>query len=115
MAGMVLMRGLVRDDVARELTWTGRIFNGEEAVAMGLATRVCADPRAEALAFAKEVAGKNPHAIRAGKRLLNLMQEGDQHQILLEESREQGALIGAPNQVEAVMANLQKREPAFAD
>jgi enoyl-CoA hydratase/carnithine racemase len=115
MAGMVLMRGLVRDDVARELTWTGRIFSGEEAVAMGLATRVCADPREEALAFAKDVAAKNPHAIRAGKRLLNLAAEADQHQILLEESREQGALIGAPNQVEAVMANLQKREPSFAD
>ena len=52
MAGMVLMRGLVRDDVARELTYTGRIFGGEEAVAMGLATRVCADPRADALALA---------------------------------------------------------------
>ena len=115
MAGMVLMRGLVRDDVARELTYTGRIFGGEEAVAMGLATRVCADPRAEALALAAEIASKNPHAIRAGKRLLNLMGEGDQHAILLAESKEQGALIGSPNQVEAVMANLQKRAPSFAD
>jgi enoyl-CoA hydratase/carnithine racemase len=115
MAGMVLMRGLVRDDIARELTWTGRIFSGEEAVAMGLATRVCPDPRAEALAFAAEIAAKNPHAIRAGKRLLNLMAEGDQHVILLEESKEQGALIGSANQVEAVMANLQKRAPSFAD
>jgi enoyl-CoA hydratase/carnithine racemase len=112
MAGMVLMRGLVRDDVARELTWTGRIFGGEEAVAMGLATRVCADPRADALALAAEIAGKNPHAIRAGKRLLNLMAEGDQHAILLAESQEQGALIGSPNQVEAVMSNLQKRAAA---
>lgn len=115
MAGMVLLKGLVRDDVARELTWTGRIFSGEEALAMGLATRVCADPRVEALAFAADVAAKNPQAIRAGKRLLNLAAEADQHQILLEESREQGALIGAPNQIEAVMANLQKRAPAFAD
>jgi enoyl-CoA hydratase/carnithine racemase len=115
MAGMVLMRGLVRDDVARELTYTGRIFSGEEAVAMGLATRVCTDPRAEALALAAEIASKNPHAIRAGKRLLNLMAEGDQHAILLEESREQGALIGSANQVEAVTANLQKRSPQFAD
>jgi enoyl-CoA hydratase/carnithine racemase len=115
MAGMVLMRGLVRDDVARELTYTGRIFGGEEAVAMGLATRVCADPRAEALALAAEIAGKNPHAIRAGKRLLNLMGEGDQHAILLAESQEQGALIGSANQVEAVTANLQKRSPQFAD
>ena len=115
MAGMVLMRGLVRDDVARELTWSGRIFGGEEAVAMGLATRVCADPRAEALALAREIAGKNPDAIRAGKRLLNLTAEGDQHAILLAETREQVALIGSQNQVEAVTANLQKREPAFAD
>ena len=109
------MRGLVRDDVAGELTYTGRIFGGEEAVAMGLATRVCADPRAEALALAAEIASKNPHAIRAGKRLLNLMGEADQPAILLAESREQGALIGSANQVEAVMANLEKRAPSFAD
>lgn len=115
MAGMALMRGLVRDDVVRELTWTGRIFNGEEALAMGLATRVCADPREEALALAREIAGKNPHAIRAGKRLLNLMTDGDQAAILLEESREQVALIGSPNQVEAVVANMQKRDPKFAE
>jgi enoyl-CoA hydratase/carnithine racemase len=115
MAGMVLMRGLVRDDVARELTYTGRIFSGEEAVAMGLATRVCDDPRAEALTLAAEIAGKNPHAIRAGKRLFNLAAEADQHAVLLAESQEQGALIGSANQVEAVMANLQKRSPQFAD
>lgn len=115
MAGMVLMRGLVRDDLARELTWSGRIFDGQEAATLGLATRVCADPRAEALAFARDVAGKSPDAIRAGKRLLNLMGHASQHEVLLEESREQAALIGSPNQVEAVMANLQKRAPAFAD
>jgi enoyl-CoA hydratase/carnithine racemase len=115
MAGMVLMRGLVRDDVMRELTWTGRIFGGEEAVAMGLATRVCVSPRADAMALAKEIAAKNPDAIRGGKRLLNLAAEADQHAILLAESKEQGALIGSANQVEAVMANLQKREPQFAD
>ena len=82
---------------------------------MGLATRVCEDPRAEALAFAREVAGKNPDAIRAGKRLLNLMADGDQLAILLEESREQTALMGTPNQVEAVRSSLEKRAPNFAD
>jgi enoyl-CoA hydratase/carnithine racemase len=115
MAGMVLMRGLVRDDVARELTWSGRQVLGEEAVALGLATRVCADPRAEALTLAREIATRSPDAIRGGKRLLDLMREADQHAILLAESKEQGALIGSPNQVEAVMANLQKREPTFVD
>ena len=48
MGGMVLLRGLVRDDVARELVYTGRVFDGAEALRLGLATRLCADPRAEA-------------------------------------------------------------------
>ncbi len=115
MAGMALLRGLVRDDVARELTYSGRIFSGEEALAMGLATRVCDDPREEALAFARDIAAKNPDAIRAGKRLLNLMADGDQHALLLAESVEQTALIGSPNQVEAVRASLEKRAPNFTE
>lgn len=116
MAGVVLLRSLVRDDVARELTFSGRQFTGEEALTLGLATRICADPRAEALAWAGEVAGRNPHAIRAGKRLMDLAATGaDAHAILKAESTEQVALIGSPNQVEAVMANMQKRAPAFAD
>jgi enoyl-CoA hydratase/carnithine racemase len=105
----------VRDDIARELTYSGRIFNGEEAVRIGMATRCVADPRAEALAFAKDVAGKNPHAIRAAKRLLNLAAEADQREVLLEESREQTALISSPNQVEAVKANMEKRAANFAE
>ncbi|MCR5880902.1 crotonase/enoyl-CoA hydratase family protein [Phenylobacterium sp. J367] len=116
MAGIVLMRGLIRDDVARELTWSGRIFSGEEAAQMGLATRASPDPLAEALSLARDIASKNPHAIRAGKRLLNLAQsDAGIPEIFLEETREQVALIGSPNQVEAVMANMQKREPNFAD
>lgn len=115
MAGLALMRGLLRDDVARELTYTGRVFTGHEALTLGLATRVCDDPRGEALALASEIASKNPHAIRGAKRLLNLAADADQHAILKAESVEQAALIGSPNQIEAVLANLQKRAPRFAD
>ena len=115
MAGIVLMKRLVRDDVARELTYTGRIFDGEEALRLGFATRVCADPYAEALALAAEIAGKNPHAIRGAKRLLDLAPEADQHAILKAESVEQTALIGSPNQVEAVTSNMQKRPAVYAD
>jgi enoyl-CoA hydratase/carnithine racemase len=115
MAGVALLRGLLRDDLARELTFSGRIFNGQEALSLGLATRVCADPYAEALAFAKEVAAKNPDAIRAGKRLLDLAVEADQRTILLAETTEQVKLIGSPNQIEAVKANLEKRAPQFTD
>jgi enoyl-CoA hydratase/carnithine racemase len=38
MAGIVLMRGLVRDDAARELLFSGRVLNGQEALALGLGT-----------------------------------------------------------------------------
>jgi len=115
MTGFVLLRGLVRDDLARELVFSGRVFSGEEALGLGLATRVCNDPRAEALAFAKDVAAKSPHAIRAAKRLFALAADGDQQAILLAETTEQVKLIGSPNQVEAVRANLDKRAARFAD
>src|SRR5271169_5268505 len=109
MAGTQLMRHLAREDIVRELTYTGRIFSGEEAYAYGFATRVCADPRAEALATAREIAAKSPDAVRAAKRLLNAAVVSEVKQGLIEESIEQGQLIGSPNQIEAVMANLQKR------
>jgi enoyl-CoA hydratase/carnithine racemase len=115
MCGPALMRRLAREDVIRELTYTGRIFSGEEALAYGFATRVTAEPRAEALALAREIAGKNPQAVRAAKRLLNAAADGDEAAILLQETREQIALIGSPNQIEAVKANLEKRAPVFAD
>ena len=115
MAGTVIMRHLVRDDVIRELTYTGRIFTGEEADRMGLVTRLTTDPRAEALATARDIAQKNPDAIRAAKRLLNAAPLVSDAEGLLNESREQDALAGKPNQVEAVMAQLQKRAPRFKD
>jgi enoyl-CoA hydratase/carnithine racemase len=115
MTGILLMPALARGDVIRELTYTGRVFSGTEALAYGFATRVCDDPRAEALATAREIAGKSPHAIRAAKRLFSLSADTDPATILLQETEEQVALIGSPNQMEAVMANMQKREPKFAD
>jgi len=61
---------LVPDDVARELTYTGRIVEAEEALAFGLITRLDDDPLAAARALAAEIASKSPPAIRAAKRLL---------------------------------------------
>ncbi|WP_208509678.1 crotonase/enoyl-CoA hydratase family protein [Variovorax paradoxus] len=113
MGGMVLMRELARSDVVRELTYTGRVFSGEEALQLGFATRLAADPLAEALAVAHEIAGKSPDAIRAGKRLLNASLAHSAAELLIAESVEQQALIGSPNQVEAVRANIERRAPRF--
>jgi len=113
MAGYALWRGNVRDDALRELAYTAREFDAEEAQALGFVTRIAEDPHAEALALARAIAGRNPEAIRAAKRLANL--EADAGETLLAESREQAALLRTPNQIEAVMANMQKRAPLFKD
>jgi len=114
MGGMVLMRDLVRSDVFRELTFSGRVVPADEAVRIGLATRVAVDPLAEALAMAHDIAARSPDAVRGAKRLLNATAELGAAQLLLLESVEQKALIGSPNQAEAVAANLEKRAPRFA-
>src|SRR5438067_3467952 len=114
MAGTPILASLVRDDVLRDLTYTGRIFSAQEALAYGLATRICDDPRAAALEVAREIAGKSPDAIRAAKRMLNNLAV-DPGPALLAESVEQQKLIGSANQTEAVRANIEKRAPRFAE
>jgi enoyl-CoA hydratase/carnithine racemase len=115
MAGTQLMRHLAREDVVRELTYTGRIFDAEEALAFGFATRVVDDPRAAAIAVAREIAAKSPDAIRAAKRLLNVAPVSDSRAGLIAEAVEQQKLLGSRNQTEAVRANLDQRPPQFAD
>ena len=114
MAGMAIMRRLAREDIVRELTYTARVFTAEEALAWGFATRVCENPRETALATAREIAGKNPAAIRAAKRIVNGYSDTDAATILMAESVEQDALIGSPDQVEAIAAEMEKRKPRFA-
>lgn len=107
--------GLVRPDVAKELTFTGRIVSGEEAVALGLCTRLAEDPLAEALATARTIAEKSPHAIRAGKALFEQAPGLSVKEAFLLETQLQLPLLGSKNQMEAVQANLQKRAPSFVD
>jgi enoyl-CoA hydratase/carnithine racemase len=114
MAGTPILTSLVRDDILRELTFTGRIFSAQEAMSYGLATRICDDPRAAAFEVAREIAGKSPDAIRAAKRMLNRLSV-DPGPALLAESVEQQNLLGSANQLEAVRANIEKRAPRFAD
>src|SRR3979409_2070422 len=114
MAGTPILASLVRDDILRDLTYTGRVFSAQEALAYGLATRICDHPRATAFEVAREIASKSPEAIRACKRMLNNLSV-DPGPALLAESVEQMKLMGGPNQLEAVRANMEKRAPRFAD
>ncbi len=109
------LRDLVPLDVAKELTFTGRVLSGTEAQALGLVTKVEADPRAAALAMAQEIASKSPDAIRYGKQLLEQTWHADEREGLALEAKLQTELIGSPNQLEAIRANFEKREPNFSN
>jgi enoyl-CoA hydratase/carnithine racemase len=115
MGGTQLLRHLIRLDVVKELTYTGRIVSGPEAVALGLATRVSENPYEEAKALAREIASKSPDAIRADKKLLNASGLVSVAEGLKMEADLQRTVIGQPNQVEAVLANMGKRVPKFRD
>jgi enoyl-CoA hydratase/carnithine racemase len=113
MSGSQTLRGLVRRDVVLELAWTGRIVAGEEALALGLVTRLADDPLSEALALAETIAGHSPDAVRGVKRLFNRAWECDSREALALEAELQMAILGRPNQMEAVRAGLAGESPRF--
>ncbi|MBE1536544.1 crotonase/enoyl-CoA hydratase family protein [Actinomadura algeriensis] len=115
MTGTAALIRLVGEDVAKELTFTGRMITGAEAARIGLATRTADDPHAAATELAREIAGHSPDAVRAAKRLLNRAADDDLAGQFAAESRELGALRGTPNQAEAVRAYFEKRPPAYTD
>lgn len=115
MGGYALWRGLVRDDVLRELTYTNREFSGAEAATLGLVTITDADPLAKAIQLAADIAARNPDAVRAAKALFNRHRELDNGAILMEESVAQQRLLGSANQREAVASQLEKRPSRFVD
>jgi enoyl-CoA hydratase/carnithine racemase len=102
-------------DVAKELVLTGRRVSGEEALGLGLVTHVVDDPLAAATALAAEVAGRNPEAVQGAKALLNAAGTRPLEESLVDESRRMQALLGSPNQVEAVMAEMEGRPAVFRD
>jgi enoyl-CoA hydratase/carnithine racemase len=106
---------LVPLDVAKEIVFTGRTIGAEEALELGLVTRVADDPVAEAKTLASEIASKSPHAIRSGKQLLNESYAGRSQDALKLEADLQRALIGSPNQIAAVTAAMTKEPADFVD
>jgi len=115
MTGTLFLSRLTGVDVAKELTFTARMFDGEEAGRLGLATHVTEQPREDALALAVEIAARSPEAVRGAKALFNRLANADAAEQFAEERKVIGGLIGSLNQVESVMANFEQRPPAFTD
>jgi enoyl-CoA hydratase/carnithine racemase len=106
---------VMRLDVARELTYTARRVSGEEAAALGLVTRVAADPLAAAQELAEEIAGRSPDAVRAAKRLYGETWPAPAGGALELETELQTALMGSPNQIAAVVAGMSGEPAQFTD
>jgi enoyl-CoA hydratase/carnithine racemase len=115
LSGTQALRRLVPLDVAKKLVLTGCVISGVEAVAMHLCTELSEHPIEAALALAREIAQRSPEAVRAAKQLLNDSGLIPVAEGLANEFRASAKLMGTPNQVEAVVARMQKREPAFSD
>jgi enoyl-CoA hydratase/carnithine racemase len=107
---------LIPIDVAKELTFSGRVVSGSEALAIGLVTRAAEDPLSAALSLADEIAQKSPDAVRAAKRLYDETWVSDDAAAALAlESELQTGLIGEPNQIAAVVAGMSGEQPVFVD
>jgi enoyl-CoA hydratase/carnithine racemase len=106
---------LVGIDVAKELTYTARVFSGEKAVRLGVVTRCAEDPLTAAQALAGEIASRSPDAVRAAKRLYDEAWTGSPEDTLALEAALQEKLIGSPNQIAAVTAGFTKEPAEFID
>jgi enoyl-CoA hydratase/carnithine racemase len=106
---------LVRIDVAKELTYTGRVLSASEAAQLGLVTWVTGDPLGAARALAAEIAARSPDAVRAAKRLFEESWTAPAEQTLALEAELQRGLIGSPNQLAAVSAGFTKEPAEFVD
>jgi enoyl-CoA hydratase/carnithine racemase len=107
---------LIPIDVAKELTFTGRIVSGSDGARLGLVTRTADDPLAAALELAEEISQKSPDAVRAAKRLYNeTWVSNDAASALVLESELQTALIGSPNQIAAVVAGMSGEPATFTN
>ncbi len=115
MTGTLMLSRLTRSDIARELTFTARMFSGTEALDYGLATRLSDQPHDTAMSLAREIAGRNPAAVRGAKELFNRLFTDGAGDQFAEERRVIGSLIGTPNQMEAIRANMERRPPEFTD
>ena len=115
LSGTQSLRRLVPLDVAKKLIFTGEVIDGARAVALGLGTELSNRPLEDAMELARTIAQRSPDAIRAAKRLLNQSGLVPLAEGLANEMSASAGIMGGANQIEAVMAKLQKRSPQFVD
>ena len=115
LSGTQALRRLVPLDVAKKLIFSGEPISGARAVELHLGTETSERPLEAAFALARTIATRSPEAIRAAKQVLNASGLVPLAEGLANEFQASSSLMGGKNQIEAVMAKLEKRPPRFAD
>ncbi|KAL3759896.1 hypothetical protein ACHAWU_007640 [Discostella pseudostelligera] len=113
MGASVTLRELLRIDVAKELTMTGRIISGAEAEKIGLVTRCVEDPMKEALKVALEIVERSPDSVAATKELFQSSWVADEETCLEKETDLQLKLIATWNQIAAAGRQFGVKLPYF--
>ncbi len=113
--GAWFLQRLVGYQRAAELTFSGRVFGAQEALALGNALEVVDDgalaDRAQALAAS--FAAKPPQALRLTKRLMKSAQRTELADFLDQCAVFQGMSHNTADHLEAVGAFIDKRAPHF--
>ena len=98
---------------ARELIYTGRLVDAEEALARGLVEAVHDPVLDKALETARLIASKSPIALKAAKDLVNRSLQGIHLANLAAEVEWFGELFATEDAKEGLAAFVEKREPRF--
>jgi len=115
-AASFLLPAMIGTRRAAELLFTAEWIGAERAVEAGIATRALPDAELlpAALDKAREIARWPVSALQATKQTLLRGREAGVRAALETEARLMAKLAGSPENVEAVVAFLQKRAPDFA-
>jgi enoyl-CoA hydratase len=99
--------------VAKELIFTGRLVDAEEALRIGLVNGVYDPVLQQARETASQLASKSPIALRLMKELANRALGGDHTANLDAEAETFGELFSSEDAKEGLTAFVEKREPKF--
>lgn len=113
MSGIKSLAQQVGMDTAKRLTMTGDIVSGSEAVELGLATAVSADPRAEADKLIDQIKTRSPDSVAAAKRLFNKTWMASPRRTFARERAEQLVLLTLSNTRAARDAAFRREVPTY--
>ena len=99
--------------IAKELIFSGRLVDAEEALRIGLVNGVYDPVLEQARETASLLASKSPIALRLMKELANRALGGDHNANLDAEAETFGELFSSDDAKEGLTAFVEKREPVF--